>query len=87
MRTDSGGSVSLVRFTARDNGIATGKSVGKVGFMALRFQRTPDWTLDHLDPEDPAAEVSTTTLKPWRVPAASLDCAQITITPNAQEIS
>ncbi|HEX5142438.1 MAG TPA: methyltransferase domain-containing protein [Mycobacterium sp.] len=67
MRTDFGGSVPLVRFTVRDNGTATGKPVGRVGFMALRCQRTPDWTLDHLDPEDPVAEVSTTTLKPWRV--------------------
>lgn len=67
MRTDFGGSVPLVRFTVDDNGTATGRPVGRVGFMAVRSQRTPDWTLDHLDPDDPAAEVSTTTLKPWRV--------------------
>jgi hypothetical protein len=67
MRTDFGGSLPLVRFTVNDNGTATGRPVGRVGFMAVRSQRTPDWTLDRLDPEDPAAEVSTTTLKPWRV--------------------
>ncbi len=67
MRTDFGGSVPLVRFTVEDNGTATGRPVGRVGFMAVRDQRTPEWTLDHLDPQDPTAEVSTTTLKPWRV--------------------
>jgi protein-L-isoaspartate O-methyltransferase len=67
MRTDFGGSVPLVRFTVDADGTATGRPVGRVGFMALRGQRTPTWSLDHLDPEDPAAELSTTTLKPWRV--------------------
>ncbi|MGB8994307.1 MAG: protein-L-isoaspartate(D-aspartate) O-methyltransferase, partial [Pseudonocardiaceae bacterium] len=67
MRTDFGGSVPLMRFAIEDNRTATGTPVGRVGFMALRSQRTLDWTPDHLDPEDPAAEVSTTTLKPWRV--------------------
>jgi protein-L-isoaspartate O-methyltransferase len=67
MRTDFGGSVPLVRFIVEDNGTATGRPVGRVGFMAVRDQRTPAWTLDHVDPEDPAAEVSTTTLRPWRV--------------------
>ncbi len=67
MRTDFGGTVPLVRFTVDEDGTATGSPVGRVGFMAVRSQRTPEWTLDHLDPEDPAAEVSTTTLKPWRV--------------------
>ncbi|MGH3871519.1 MAG: methyltransferase domain-containing protein [Pseudonocardiaceae bacterium] len=67
MRTDFGGSVPLVRFTVEDNGTATGRPVGRVGFMAVRDQRTPEWALDHLDPHDPTAEISTTTLKPWRV--------------------
>ncbi len=67
MRTDFGGSVPLMRFTIEDDRTATGTPVGRVGFMALRSQRTLDWTPDHLDPEDPAAEVSITTLKPWRV--------------------
>lgn len=67
MRTDFGGSVSLVRFRVEGGGIATGQPVGRVGFMAMRSQRTPGWALDHLDPDDPAAELSTTTLKPWRV--------------------
>ncbi len=67
MRTDFGGSVPLVRFTVGENATATGIPVGRVGFMALRSQRTPDWTFDDLDPDDPAAEVSTTSLKPWRV--------------------
>ncbi len=67
MRTDFGGSVPLVRFTVDKHGTATGSPVGRVGFMAVRSQRTPDWTLDHLNPEDRASEVSTTTLKPWRV--------------------
>jgi len=67
MRTDFGGSVPLVRFTVDENGTATGSPVGRVGFMAVRSQRTPEWTLDHFDPNDPAAEVSSTTLKPWRV--------------------
>jgi hypothetical protein len=56
-----------VRLTVDGYGTATGRPVGRVGFMAVRGQRTPAWTLDHLAPEDPAAEVSTTTLKPWRV--------------------
>jgi hypothetical protein len=55
----------LIQFD--EDGTATGSPVGRVGFMAMRSQRTPGWTLDHLDPEDPAAEVSTTTLDPWRV--------------------
>jgi protein-L-isoaspartate O-methyltransferase len=67
MRTDFGGSVPLVRLTVDAHGTATGRPVGRVGFMAVRSQRTPEWTLDHLDPEDPAAKLSTTTLKPWRV--------------------
>jgi protein-L-isoaspartate O-methyltransferase len=67
MRTDFGGSVALVRFTVDAAGTATGRVVGRVGFMAVRSQRTPDWTLDGLDPDDPTAELSTTTLKPWRV--------------------
>lgn len=67
MRTDFGGSVALVRFTVDKDGIATGQVVGRIGFMALRSQRTPEWTLAHLDPDDPAAERSTTTLKPWRI--------------------
>lgn len=67
MRTDFGGSVPLVRFTVDGKGTATGRPVGRVGFMAVRNQRTPDWSLDHLNPDDPSAEVSTTTLKPWRV--------------------
>lgn len=67
MRTDFGGSVPLVRFTVHGEGTATGRVVGRVGFMAVRGQRTPDWTLDDLDPDDPTAELSTTTLKPWRV--------------------
>ncbi|MGB6161183.1 MAG: hypothetical protein WCF33_22560 [Pseudonocardiaceae bacterium] len=67
MRTDFGATVPLVHFTVDEDGTATGSPVGRVGFMAMRSQRTPEWTLDHLDPEDPAAEVSTTTLKPWRV--------------------
>jgi hypothetical protein len=65
MRTDFGGSVPLVRFT--DNGTVTDRPVGRVGFMAVRSRCTPDWSLDRLDPDDPAAEVSTTTLKLWRV--------------------
>lgn len=67
MRTDFGGSVPLMRFAIEDDRTATGTPVGRVGFMALRSQRTLDWTPDHLDPEDPPAEVSITTLKPWRV--------------------
>jgi len=35
--------------------------------MAVRGQRTPEWAVDDLDADDPAAERSTTTLKPWRV--------------------
>lgn len=57
----------LVRFTVDEDGTAIGRPVGRVGFMAVRSQRTPDWTIDGLDPGDPAAEVSTTTLKPWRI--------------------
>jgi len=67
MRTDFGGSVPLVRFIVGQDGAAAGRPVGRVGFMALRCQRTPSWSLDHLDPDDPTAEISTTTLKPWRV--------------------
>ncbi|MGH3513558.1 MAG: methyltransferase domain-containing protein [Pseudonocardiaceae bacterium] len=67
MRTDFGGSVALVRFTVQDSGTATGKPIGRVGFMAVRSQRTRKWTIDDLDPEHPAAAVSTTTLKPWRI--------------------
>ncbi|MGQ0774835.1 MAG: methyltransferase domain-containing protein [Pseudonocardiales bacterium] len=67
MRTDYGGSVPLVRFTVAQDGIATGRPVGRVGFMAVRCQRTPPWSVDHLDPDDSAAEISTTSLKPWRV--------------------
>lgn len=67
MRTDFGGSVPLVRFTVNENGTATGRPVGRVGFMAVRSHRTPEWSIDHLDPDDPRAEVSMTTLKPWRV--------------------
>jgi protein-L-isoaspartate O-methyltransferase len=67
MRTDFGGSVPLVRFMVDEDGTAAGRPVGRVGFMAVRNQRTPEWTLDHLDPDDPTAELSTTTLKPWRV--------------------
>lgn len=67
MRTDFGGTVALVRFTVGENGTATGRPVGRVGFMALRSQRTPQWCIDHFDPDDRDAEVSTTTLKPWRV--------------------
>ncbi|MFD9895813.1 methyltransferase domain-containing protein [Amycolatopsis sp. NPDC059027] len=67
MRTDFSGSLPLVRFAVDEHGIATGSPVGRVGFMAVRAQRTPDWTVDDLDPDDPAAEASTTTLKPWRV--------------------
>ena len=53
MRTDFGGSVALVRFTVDKDGLATGRVVGRIGFMALRGQRTPEWTLAHLDPDDP----------------------------------
>lgn len=67
MRTDFGGSVALVRFTVNGDGTAIGRPVDRVGFMALRSHRTPGWSIDHLDPEDPAADVSTTTLKPWRI--------------------
>lgn len=67
MRTDFGGTVALMRFTVGENGTATGRIVGRVGFMALRSQRTPEWSIDHLDSDDRNAEVSTTTLKPWRV--------------------
>jgi protein-L-isoaspartate O-methyltransferase len=67
MRTDFGGTVTLMRFTVGENGTATGRPVGRVGFMALRSQRTPQWSIDHLDPDDTNAEVSTTTVKPWRV--------------------
>jgi protein-L-isoaspartate O-methyltransferase len=67
MRTDFSGSVPLVRFTVHAGGTATGRVVGRVGFMAVRSQRTPKWTLDDLNPDDPTAELSTTTLKPWRV--------------------
>ena len=67
MRTDFGGSVPLVRFTVGSEGITTGHVCGRVGFMAMRSQRTPEWTVDHLNADDPAAEASTTTLKPWRV--------------------
>ena len=59
MRTDFGGSVPLVRFTVDHNGTATGRPVSRVGFIALRSQGTPDWTVDRLDPDDPTAEVST----------------------------
>lgn len=67
MRTDFSGTVALMRLTVSENGTAAGRPIGRVGFMALRSQRTPQWSIDHLDPDDPAAEVSTTTLKPWRV--------------------
>lgn len=68
MRTDFGGSVALVRFiVGADGTTATGRPIGRLGFMAVRSQRTPTWSLDHLDPDDPTAEVSSTTLKPWRV--------------------
>jgi len=67
MRTDFGGSVPLVRFSVNEDGTATGRPVGRVGFMAVRSHRTPEWTIDHIDPNDPRAEVSTSTLKPWRV--------------------
>lgn len=40
MRTDFGGSVPLVRFTVDKHGTATGRPVGRVGFMAVRSQRT-----------------------------------------------
>lgn len=67
MRTDFGGAVALVRLTVGEDGTATGQPIGRVGFMAVRSQRTPEWTVDRLDPDDPDAELSTTTLKPWRV--------------------
>jgi protein-L-isoaspartate O-methyltransferase len=67
MRTDFGGAVALLRFVVGSDGTAVGTPVGQVGFMAIRGQRTPEWTVDHLDPDDPAADLSTTTLKPWRV--------------------
>jgi protein-L-isoaspartate(D-aspartate) O-methyltransferase len=67
MRTDFGGSVALVRFTVGREGTMVGQPVGRVGFMAARGQRTPDWSISELDPDDPAAEASTTRLKPWRV--------------------
>jgi protein-L-isoaspartate O-methyltransferase len=67
LRTDFGGTVALVRFVVEDDGVAIGVPVGRVGFMAVRSQRTADWTVAALDPDDPAARTSTTTLKPWRV--------------------
>jgi hypothetical protein len=67
MEIDFGGSVPLVRFSVNEDGTATGRPVGRVGFMAVRSHRTPEWTIDHIDPNDPRAEVSTSTLKPWRV--------------------
>ncbi|MGQ0778928.1 MAG: hypothetical protein ACT4NY_31710 [Pseudonocardiales bacterium] len=54
-------------FTVHDDGTATGQPIGRIGFMAVRAHRTPRWSIDHLDPNDPAAEASTTTLKPWRI--------------------
>ncbi|GAA0645860.1 methyltransferase domain-containing protein [Kutzneria viridogrisea] len=66
-RTDFGGAVALVAFTVTGDGTAVGHPVGRLGFMAVRGHRTPAWSTDHLDPEDPAAEISTTTLRPWRI--------------------
>jgi protein-L-isoaspartate O-methyltransferase len=69
MRTDFGGGVALVRLVLGPDGTATGRPIRRLGFMALRAQRTPYWTTDDLDPHDPDARISTTTLKPWRVAA------------------
>jgi protein-L-isoaspartate(D-aspartate) O-methyltransferase len=68
MRTDFSGTVALVRIVVGDQGrTATGQPVGRVAFMPTRSQRTPRWTVADVDPDDPAADTSTTTLKPWRV--------------------
>lgn len=74
MRTDFGGSVALVRFAVDENGTATGRPIDRLGFMAVRSHRTPPWSRDHLDPDDPAAEDSTTSLKP-PARSASMDPA------------
>ena len=67
MRTDFGGAEALVRLTVGADGTAIGGPIGRVGFMAARGQRTPPWSVAGLNPDDPSAEISTTTLKPWRV--------------------
>ncbi|MBA2322642.1 MAG: hypothetical protein H0V92_01005 [Pseudonocardiales bacterium] len=46
------------------------ETASRLGYMAIRNHRTPEWSIDGLDADDPTAEVSTTRLKPWRVETA-----------------